>query len=268
VAKINTAQIRKIKADPPLPHAEEIVYKICKLFHWNTVPKTKILHEFSVLQDNSTEKLQKYKKIMNGFKCKQYPITFTFQAFVKGKTLPDKVTESTKVPNLSSYQKAYLLGCILGPFDARSDNVIFNRQTGELFEIDNEYIGREGYQSLGILNDFTSLKSEEISPEILNDVLNIELTQLAKIREKYKFRDENLIALWSQEPQPTRYDCNSKERDKCWSTIMENFKLLKVSILALRVKEGPITLEKLERGINTYYLNKMFDKKDVFQGSI
>jgi len=83
--------------------------------------------------------------------------TISFQEYVEGETLTNKGEEKKELPNLGSYQKAFLLGMILGNMDARGDNVILD-PNGELVEIDNEYIGGDGYWSLGVLNDFSQLK--------------------------------------------------------------------------------------------------------------
>ena len=254
VVKIEDAKMRGKKLELVLPHAEEIAYKICKMFHWNTVPKSKVLHQYSALYIDPTRKLQKYIRLMAPFKNMEYPCTFTFQAFVAGQILPDVVTSKTRDPNPSSYQKAYLLGMVLGKFDARGDNAIHNHQTGELFEIDNEYIGKEGYKDSGILNQFRKLKRQEVPLQILNDVLSTQMIQLAQIRDKYKLRDDCLITSWSTEPYPEFLDCGSKKRDEYWSRIMENLTFLKMSIHALRERKGPVTIEKLARGVNKLYL--------------
>jgi hypothetical protein len=243
VAKIETAAMRDFKLDRALPHAEEIAYKICKLFHWTIVPKTKIVHQYAFFQEEPTKKNQKYIELMNCFKCDKYSLTFTFQAFVEGETLPDITEDKTPVPGLSSYQKAYLLGSALGKYDARGDNIILNPQSGELFEIDNEYIGEMGYESSGVLNRFKKSKNAEISPEILDDVLNIQPAQLTKIRDKYQVRDVNLILLWAEELKPANYSFQAA--DECWMTIMNNINYLQTRIRALREQKVKITIAKL-----------------------
>jgi hypothetical protein len=244
VAKIESSLKREEKLEVVLPHAEEISYKICKMFHWNTIPKTKVVHQYSISNENQTKKLQKYAKLMKGFNSELYPRTVTFQAFVEGKIFPE--FKESYGSNLPSFQKAFLLNMVLGKFDAKHLNTILNHQTYELFEIDNEYIGKTCYESKGTLNNYTQLKKEEIPPEILDNVLSISLTELTKIRDKYKVRDENLIAYWNKEPHPEPNDCGDFERNFCWQTIMENFIFLKMGIHALRESRTPVTIENLE----------------------
>ena len=248
VAKLELGPLRLCKLELTLPHAEEIAYKICKIFHWNTIPKTKVLHQYSLPYENRVEKRQKYAELMKGFHCPNYPITFTFQAFVEGKNIHGKTLD----PSLSSYQKAYLLGMVLGKFDAHGDNILFNEETREFFEIDNEYIGERNYAKNGVLNHYKELKQEEISPEMLDDLLNTSVTQFTKIQNKYNVRDVNLIALWANEPIQALFGYNDRARSNCWSRIMENFIFLKMGILTLRECKTPVTIENLETNISSF----------------
>lgn len=251
VAKLEVAPMRAHRLPLVLPHAEEIAYKICKMFRWNTIPKTKVIHQYSVTGKNLPAKLQKYAKLASGFNSRNHPFTITFQAFVEGESIP--WLKYPKNLNLSSYQKAYLLGMVLGKYDARCDNVILNLGTRELFEIDNEYIGMRQYQDGGFLNNYKSMKTEEISPEILETILSVSNDQLTKIQDKYTARDNNLIAHWAHESYPIFYGYMNYVRKDCWNTIERNFNSLKFSIHDLRDCKMPVTIENLESTISFLY---------------
>lgn len=248
VAKLENCLQRDARLLSPLPHSDEIAYKIGKLFRWNTIPKTKILHELAPINN---EKYQKYNQLMQYFlnenRQNKLPITFTFQSFMDGETLPNKGELKNQKPDLSSYQKTYLLDVILGKSDARGDNIIYNAITRELFEIDNEYIGSDGYASEGVLNDFNELKQETISEEILQNILSVDLEQLQHVSDKYKKRDDELIDLWRNEPLFKNYRAREALMNEKWGQIFENFRILKNSIQLLKNGDEVISLEKLEK---------------------
>jgi len=143
---------------------------------------------------------------------------------------------------------------ILGKFDARGANTMLCQKSHRLFEVDNEYIGEKGYPDEGVLNAHKKFKSREIPSKILDDVLSVSLFQIAKIREKYTLKDENLITLWKKEPLSVPHDSGYKVRDRHWSRIMRNFIFLKMSILTLRKQQEMITIEKLESSVSKLHL--------------
>ena len=112
VAKIETALLRNARLSFSLPHAEEIAYKVCKMFGWNTVPKTKVVHASSIQNE-------KYTALIQSLGSLKRTGTFTFQIFKEGNTLPDKKPSSVVKPDLSSFVKAFLLDMVLGKNDAR-----------------------------------------------------------------------------------------------------------------------------------------------------
>jgi hypothetical protein len=250
VVKLDTLDIRNKKWLAVLPHADEIAYKIGKLFGWNTIPKTKTLHQYSYLPP---DKAKKYYPLMEPFMQRWYPITFTFQAFVEGETLPsygDKAKKSNPALQQVPYQKAFLLGMILGKSDARGDNVIFNSKTGDLFEIDNEYFGSKwGYPSEGVLNEYGDLKKLEIPEELLRDVLRVEESQLRRIQDKYNKRDEQLAAHWLEEPITYAYGDLRKCTDAAWEAMVGNLVFVKQAIQALQKQKVPVTLLAIEENI-------------------
>ena len=250
VAKLETAQVRSKKCTY-FPHAEEIAYKIAKkLLHWNTVPKTKILHQFSL--ENPIDKYQKYYSLMKYFMDTNYaanhPATFTFQTLVKGETLPSHadLAEGVKQkPDIlpSSYHRAILLSMILGKDDARGDNTMYDPQTREIFEIDNEYLGVTGYS--GILDVFTELANLGIEKEILENVLRIQPDQLAKIQTKYTARNAHLRSLQARELRPTIPASDRIVREK-WGAIFDNLFCIQETIRSLCQKDRSVTIEQLK----------------------
>lgn len=242
------------------PHADEVAYKVCKLFHyntipWNTIPKTKVLHQFLMLSENPPEKLQKYLNLMRCFvkpgREKELPRTFTFQGCINGWTLYERRNLPIEVEigslDLQSFQKAFLLTNALGCFDSRDDNILFDPKSSELFLVDNEHIGGKHYETTGYLNEFGHLMEREISSEILDAVLNVDFNQFSEIRKKYEARDKELLALWTQEYS----SCTFKE-DKTeilvpyLDNIESNLRALKEAIHSLKLKGKPITLVSLK----------------------
>ncbi len=116
VVKISSSVDRKRKgSNNDWPHAEEIAYKINKLFSWNVIPKTKLMHG-SELTNNLESKYEKYVDIQKSMVHREISkiahFTFTFQTLVKGKTFPHHGRKDQKIDS-KSYQQAYLLGIIL-----------------------------------------------------------------------------------------------------------------------------------------------------------
>jgi hypothetical protein len=251
VAKIETA-FRRDKSGDKRPCADEFAYKVCKLFSWSIIPKTKILHKSSI----SSKYSPLMRPFLEGPQKKTAPCTFTFQEFIKGCTLYDKRQGSFKVvkmlPDLHSFQKAQLLTLLLGCRDARDDNIMFNKKTGEVFLVDNEHIGEKCTLSYSYLKYFTDLTVKEISPEILDAFLLVTPDQLLKVRKKYEAKDQELMALWAEEFPPTLFDeFDMKILNTHLDNIDSNFRLLQEGIKSLRKKNTPITLISLEKELHT-----------------
>ena len=70
----------------------------------------------------------------------------------------------------TSFHKAFLLGWLLGRCDARPENTMYNPQTGGVSEIDNEQIGFQGYDELGVLREVISKKTK-IKKRIVGSVV-------------------------------------------------------------------------------------------------
>lgn len=276
VAKIETPEIRNRRGQLFFPYAEEVAYKVCKLFHWDTIPKSKVLHQCDLQNLGCVEKINKYEPLIKSFEKIYGPKTFTFQLFVDGETLDNTTPQTTQMPDLSSFQKAYLLSMILGKYDDRGDNTIFDCKTRKLFGIDNEYIGLTEYRTTGILNCFKDLKKKEIDSHILADILKVTDVDLKHIQDKYHAKELKLIGLWFNEiiyeplnksasidiqSSNLRYSSESSslgvaESDDeefaindCWAAILNNFKFLKEEILCLKGRHEPITIKLLEKGV-------------------
>jgi hypothetical protein len=254
VAKIETPYRRDEIADKR-PYADEFAYKVCKLFRWNTIPKTKVLHESSMLSEIPAPKLRKYSPLTRQFLGptwrKNLPYTFTFQRFIEGCTLDEKKRASWEImkmlPDLHSFQKALLLTLLLGGQDSRDDNMMFNKETCEVFLIDNEHIGEKCTLCWSSLKSFSDLTSQEIPLEILDTFLLVTPDQLLQLRNKYEARDQELMALWANESPPTVFDEDDmKVLDKQLDNIDFNFCLLQEGIKSLRMKNAPVTLITLQ----------------------
>ena len=272
VAKLETHELRNRKGTF-FPHADEVAYKIAKLFGWNTVPKTKILHQFSLEKPNAKD--QKYYSLMRYFIDKNgtggHPITFTFQAFVNGKTLPSyyEITDAVKKkPDilLSSYQRAFLLDMILGKGDARGDNTMYNPETGEIFEVDNEYLGSIDYE--GILDAFMVPAHAEIEKGILKELFSVSLDQLAVIQTKYLKRNADLLSLQAREPFslviPTKTEGIVRNK---WDAILDNLCCIQAAIHSLSEKGRPVTLAQVKKASTLKHeeLKKMRRAKQLEQ---
>jgi hypothetical protein len=140
---------------------------------------------------------------------------------------------------------------VLGKSDARGDNTLFNPETKELFEIDNEFIGREEYQRVGVLNQFETLKKKKIPQEILTQIVNATFEKLIAIQNKYQARDNDLLNRWAEEEIPTRHT-NKIDLEGCWEHILSNFEFLQSSINTLTKKKKTITISRLEKCIKKH----------------
>lgn len=250
VAKLEIDEMRQHKKTF-FPHAEEIAYKIAKLLKWNSVPKTKILHQFSLEKPN--DKYQKYSSLMPYFidgNSTGHPITFTFQAFIKGEPLPtyaELAARTKKRPDIlpSSYQRAFLLDMILGKGDARGDNTMYNPETREIFEIDNEYLGSTNYE--GVLEAFTEFAGLEIEKGIQEDLLKVHPDQLLPIQTKYKERDADLLSHQTREPISIVIPDSERIAREKWSTFSDNLCCIQKAIQSLNKEGHPVTLEQVKR---------------------
>lgn len=254
VAKLETCDVRDRKMPKVMPHIEEMAYKICKLFKWKTIPKTKLVHEFSCRDQQSNIK-QKYFTLINDFKnthsnAKSY--TFTFQAYIDGNTLPNVGKGQPDRINLPSYQRAILIDMILGKMDARGDNTMIQKGTGEIFEIDNEYLGNTEYDS-GILNTWNNVKNQIISEQIIADILNVNNDQLNDLQMKFNQKDEQIRKFWSQEDYYTINIDAIKQSNETWNNIHSNFNLITGLIKDMQRNEQIITVEKIQQGMEAYY---------------
>lgn len=254
VAKLESCDVRDRKMPKVMPHIEEMAYKICKLFKWTTIPKTKLVHEFSCHDRNSNIK-QKYFTLINDFKnthsnAKSY--TFTFQDYVDGNTLPNAGKGQPDRINLPSYQRAILIDMILGKMDARGDNTMIKTETGEIFEIDNEYLGNTAYDR-GILSTWSNVKNQIISEQIIAEILNVNNDQLNALQIEFNQKDEAIRKFWSQEDFYTVNIDAIKQSNETWNNIYSNFNLITRLIIDLQEKEENITVERIQAGMEAYY---------------
>ncbi len=248
VIKIDTAQSRNVKLLDYLPHAEEIAYKISKLFGWRTVPKTKTIHQDDI---SSPKTAAYYFELMKPFidETGKLPITCTLQGFIKGDTLPSEVeihTGQKEKPQvkLDTYQEAFLLEMILGKGDSRGDNFM-RTKTGVIRSIDNEYIGL-GTKYDGILNQYQTEKEQPINQRILRDVMRVKQDQIESIQAKYTARDSQLAHLWEEEPASLRYPKLKDISKEKWTIIGANIAMIKQAISTLKQTDQIVTLTRLE----------------------
>ena len=241
VAKIETCWMRQDRSGVTFALAEEIAYKICKLFHWNTVPKTKVLHQLS----EQSEKYEWYFHWMSpfiesnpGLVEAKAPMTFTFQTYVEGRDLSNRKESETLKPNLSAFQKAYLLQMIMSNSDCRRDNMILNSETGELFLVDNEYIGCP-VNCYGSLKDFSALEEEPISAEIIKEFMQASASQLKIVQSKYEPRERSIRSLWMGEAFPRGHLDPSKVYAEAWDRLIARFQTLQTILHALS-QEGTV----------------------------
>ncbi len=181
-------------------YSEEISYKICKLLKWNVIPKTKVIHGTKFFEEEVVQpKHQKYFDLFNSFwdGIKQGYYTYTFTAFVEGNTPVEDGFKTEKDGFQDSYQKTFLLDMLLGKQDAHAGNIIQNSSTGELFEIDNEYIGRS-YDSKGALRNLPSEMDKEINQDLLNVISSLKISDLLKIKTKYCEKALSLEETWNR----------------------------------------------------------------------
>lgn len=238
VAKLETCDTRDRKMEKAMPHIEEMAYKICKLFDWDTIPKTKLVHEFSASHKTP------YSDLISEFKSKNPetpPYTFTFQRYISGKTVP----QQPDYIDLASYQRAILLDMILGKMDAKGENTMIDPKTGKIFEIDNEYLGNRDYNS-GVLNQWSNIKDQLIPNEIVKNILNVDEMRLKNIQSKYNQKDEQVRENWRKEAFYTVNVDVQKHTDQTWNTIASNLTLVR-NILQDMVKDNElITVEKIQ----------------------
>ncbi len=240
-----------------MPHIEEMAYKICKAFNWDTIPKTKLVHEFSCLRTGADSPIKpKYSTLVKDFKdnnqSNDKSYTFTFQTYIEGKTLPNSGKGQPDRVNLSSYQKAILIDMVLGKMDARGDNTMIQTGTGKIFEIDNEYLGNKDYDR-GILSTWSGVKDQIISDQIIADILNVNQNQLTSIQVKYNQKDEEIRNLWRQEEFYTVNLDAIQESNNTWNNIYSNFKIITDLITDMQLAEEPITVEKIQERMEAYY---------------
>lgn len=253
VAKIMTPDIKQIKA-MNYYHAEEVAYKISKLFGWNTIPKTKILHA----SDINNSKYVKYLPLMQQFFLDiktdiSSTFTFTFQTYITGEIL---ITEGNPAEfvkhdvNLSSYQKAFLLNLILGRGDTRGDNTIYNKETKELFEIDNEYIGGRGdnYPENGSLNNFKELKLEIITKEIIDDLFKVDHSKILDVKNKYTERDFNLSKIIKEKEGHNLLSLN-KLINSVYQAFSRNLLDVQAAFRLLEEQQVEVTLDAVENKV-------------------
>lgn len=258
VVKLDDHSVRSQKMFATFLHADEVAYKIsAKLLLWNTVPKTKILHQ-SVLSDPQlAAKYQKYTTLMQCFvkqNAEKPSLTFTFQSFVRGKHLPnlldiERGTASKPDVLLPSYQRAFLLDMILGKFDARGDNIFYDPETRELFEIDNEYLAGSSYCSRGILHAFPDLKREVIGKDILEAILRVTPQQVDRYKAKYMQRDIDLQACHAREPFSTVIPDIKRIAQENWDTIAMHLHCVQKTIQTLFATGIPVTILEVEKGV-------------------
>ena len=226
--------------------AEEIAYKINKLLNWNTIPKTKCLHQFT----DFSGKYRKYAVLIREL-LELYPLHqgYTFQKYVHGCTMKEysyfqgRNSHPPTTFNKRSYQKAYLLNLILGRWDTKPDNTMLNLSTGEFFEVDNELIG-SNYGSSFTLNEL-SLVSEKIDEDLLEEVLQLDAE---KVRDKYRVQLREYVSSWNQHSKKKlKLNDAGRELELSFSQILQNIKALKCSILSLQDNGMVSSCENLNR---------------------
>lgn len=225
------------------PHQEEIAYKIDKLFGWNIVPKTKVLHGSYFKTKVVKDKYFKFRAIIESghFSCFEEP-TFTIQSYRKGDTL-DAIDERATKLSTDSYQKAYLLNMIFCKSDSNPGNTSYNVDIGQFTMFDNEFMGinhgNYGYD----LDKFLSEKEKVISETLLSQVSSINLTSLVQIRKKYFSKDEELIELWRGEWGGRR---THNQSESGWNQLLIHFHCLKAAIVQLKSRNEQVTLNTLQ----------------------
>lgn len=294
VVKIANSKIRRSRIELDLPHAEEVAYKVCKLFEWDVVPKSKVFHQESLCFLSSLKKTQKYVALSTSFDFILGSKTYTFQTFVEGVPLSSFADGPSLDPDPISYQKIYLLGMILGNFDSRDDNIIYDPKTKKLFSVDNEYLGKRYYNYRGVLNRFDHLKQNEIDRSVLDTVCRVTPEMFDTIGQKYRIRGGHLLQLWDKERDtlPPNFERSERQEiskqnhwrgdreaiaepddtltsiDNCWATIMKNFRILQREINIIRESGETITLANLEHKTSiVYFHERASTEKDDLQFS-
>lgn len=262
VVKISTREERH-KKRCYWPHQEEIAYKIDKMFGWNIVPKTKVLHGSYFKTRAVNDKYFKFRAIIKSLP----PVpgffeepTFTIQSYRKGVTL-DAIKETTATVSKDSFQKAYLLNMIFCKADNNPGNTNYDPDTGQFTMFDNEFMGHS-YESQDFDLDKFHLESEkEISETILSQVSSINIKSLVQIKKKYALKDEELIKLWQREWGGEKV---RNESEGSWNQLLIHFYCLKSAIVQLKNTNRKITphtvkLEQLEQ-------RKIFQKEIPSEG--
>lgn len=267
VVKLEDSKLRVKSNRWSLPHADEIVYKINKIMGWNTVPKTKMLHEY----DYSSSKYEKYFPLMFNFLAdenlnSQAPHTFTFQAYVSGEALPDPLgfVAGEKMPDvsLSSYQKNYLLNIILGRYDARCDNCVRETKTGDLYQIDNEYIGLEVMTTREVLDHFPEHMKQPISDEIIKQLMNLTASKILALKDKYLKRDLTMAEFWKNEKNSVEIVRPEEQFNKIWNTFCSNLSDLQKTVTTMKNHERPLTTANIKQEI-TWMRQERFNNSEM-----
>lgn len=254
VVKLEDSKLRVKRDSGSLPHADEIVYKINKIIGWNTIPKTKMLHEY----DYSSSKYDKYFPLMFNFLAdenlnSQAPHTFTFQTYVSGETLPDPLgLAGKKMPavTLPSYQKNYLLNIILGRYDARCDNCIHETKTGDLYQIDNEYIGLEMMTTREVLDHFPQHMTQPISDEIIKQLMNLTASKILTLKDKYLKRDLTMAEFWKNEKNSFEIVRPEEQFNKTWKAFCNNLADLQTTVTTMKKYARPLTIANIKQEIS------------------
>jgi len=248
VIKVETALFRSDKTKS-FPTVEEAAYKICKEFRWKTIPKTKVVHE----AEKDQQKYANYLRLMEPFKDKigKFPITCTFQPFIEGNVLPSKeeLESGAKVlplVELSSYQKARLLGMILGYGDDRGDNTVRSLE-GRLYQIDPEFIGWENRPS--VLDQFEQEKSAPIKPKVMENLLKVTPEQLTRIQAKFMQKDAQLLKHWEEEPAGFYYPRQEERTKETWEIVRNNLRQIQETAQSILKSKGSVTLVELEKNL-------------------
>jgi hypothetical protein len=123
---------------------------------------------------------------------------------------------------------------------------MYDSESRQIFEIDNESLGCKNYSNKGILRKFESLQEETIHEQILDIILNVALEDIKKIEEKYQPRDAFLLKQWILE-NPKSTKTSNETLKKHWKTIQTNLTTLQKAARKLKDKHKNITIKKLEK---------------------
>ena len=202
----------------------------------------------SVKETQNSNKYILYSQIIKSLPYDLYEITYidilTFQIFKKGTTFP--IDPSLKISR-ESFQKAFLLNWILGKGDAHAGNTLYHADTGEIFEVDNEWIGQEDYDPSGILWQLPKELEQEIHEKILDELQSVSCMHLQTIRSKYISRDKQLLEIWTKSKGASALVACEQAIAKKWEGIIQRFNQIKQSIQTLRSSSAVITIESLRK---------------------